>query len=560
MPEWVSTDIYETGAVMPEPEQTAPEQISQEALAEAVAKAEEDTKNTGTGAVPLYGKNASPEALYIAQNPEQAATLTAEDEIRYSRKNTPNYSPRAREIIDKNTPRPPDETVGKSLINMLRLPDNTRDMWDGLRAGIFNRYARFERITRENEQLASQLADVGAYAAIEMTDRSRYFTAMAASEGFIAYENGMFIVKNFYHKGKKIGGLIGLEEMLFSKEHGNLEELAQAYATAVRGERLNSEGKLTPVSPGELAELKKEVEKFINPKTGNPIVLEWFDAWQDYNSHTVKFLRDTGSIDDAGVALWLKQADYIPFYREDANGNLVHPRIFGGLHTSGQFKAVGKSDKAINVDMTTNIFNNIDVAIAMGMKNVAQQRVIRDLEKLGLATMLKAGEKVGNRQSINFKVKGKRYTALIEDPLLYESMLPISELNLGEFTEQVLTLPARTWREIITRNPDFGFANAFRDSISAFVITGANIIPVLSSLKYFFAPLSEMVSGKRFLRDISEIEKMGILSGRGGYDLGTDSRSIKQFCRVQRCFETHWKSGRGSIPSYFRYELRTPRK
>jgi hypothetical protein len=508
--------------------------ITEEQAAEAVAKAEEDTKRTGTGAVPLYGKNASPEALYIAQNPEQAATLTKEDEIRYSRKNTPNYSPRARQIIDKNTPRPPDETVGISLINMLGFP-NTRDMFDSFRANFIQRYARVERITRENEFLAAQTADVASFAAIEMADRASFIMAQAAAEGVPVYENGMFFVKDFFHKGKKIRGLIGLDEMLFSKEYGNMEELAQAYATAVRGERLNSEGKLTPVSPGELAELKKEVEKFINPETGNPIILEWFDAWQDYNSYVVKFLRDTGVIDEAGAALWLKQADYIPFYREDASGNLVHPRVFGGLHTAGQFKAVGKSDKAINVDMRTAIFNNIDVAIAMGMKNVAQQRLIRDLEKLGLATMLKSGEQVGNRQSVNFKVKGKRYTAIIEDPLLYEAMLPVSELNLGDLTEKILSVPAQGWREIITRNPDFGITNAIKDSLSAFIIVRANIVPVLSAVQYFFAPLSKMFStqklslSERFLRDISEIEKMGIISGKGGYDLGKDALSVKKF-------------------------------
>jgi hypothetical protein len=508
--------------------------ITEEQAAEAVAKAEEDTKRTGTGAVPLYGKNASPEALYIAQNPEQAATLTKEDEVRYSRRNTPNYSPRARQIIDKNTPRPPDETVGISLINMLGFP-SARDMFDSFRANFIQRYARVERITRENEALASQTADVASFAAIAMADRSSFIMAQAAAEGVPVYENGMSFVKDFFHKGKKIRGLIGLDEMLFSKEYGNMEELAQAYATAVRGERLNSEGKLTPVSPGELVELKKEVEKFINPKTGNPIILEWFDAWQDYNSYVVKFLRDTGVIDEAGAALWLKQADYIPFYREDASGNLVHPRVFGGLHTAGQFKAVGKSDKAINVDMRTAIFNNIDVAIAMGMKNVAQQRLIRDLEKLGLATMLKSGEQVGNRQSVNFKVKGKRYTAIIEDPLLYEAMLPVSELNLGDLTEKILSVPAQGWREIITRNPDFGITNAIKDSLSAFIIVRANIVPVLSAVQYFFAPLSKMFStqklslSERFLRDISEIEKMGIISGKGGYDLGKDALSVKKF-------------------------------
>ncbi len=496
----------------PLPEQpVAP--ISEEQAAEAVAKAENDTQRTGKGAVPLYGKDASPEALYIAQNPETAATLTEEDKVRYSRKNTPIYSPKARQIIDKNTPRPPDETMGKSIIEMMGFP-NSRDMWDALRQAAVFRYGRLERQYRENIEFMIQLADTSAVAGVEMADQSRRFTNEALRKGVIVYENGMTLIKDFYHNGKKIDGLIGVMAMLHTKEYGNLEELAHAYATAVRGERLNAEGKLTPVSPGELAELKKEVAKFINPKTGKPVVEEWFNAWQDYNSYTVKFLRDTGILDDAGAELWAKQADYVPFYREDSEGNLVHPRVFGGLHTAGQFKAVGKSDKAINVDMVTAITNNIDTAIAMGMKNVAQQRVIRDQIKLGLAHLLKPGEQVGKRAAVSFKVSGKRYTAIIEDPLIYESMLPVSEYDLSNILGKILTAPANFFREIIIRDPGYQIANMFRDTLSAYVITGANIVPIVDTVRNIAA-------------DISQLEKLGVVGSN--YDLNLDRKGVRDF-------------------------------
>lgn len=484
-----------------------------EEVQEAVVKAKEDTRRTGTGAVPLYGKDASPDALYVAQNPQLGATLDLDEQAMYSRKNTPIYSPRARDIIDKNTPRPPDETMGKSIIEMMGFP-NSRDMWDSFRQAAFFRYGRLERQYRENIEFMTQLADTSAVAAVEMADQSRRFTNEAMRKGVIVYENGMTLIKDFYHNGKKIDGLIGIMAMLHTKEYGNLEELAQAYATAVRGERLNSEGKLTPVSPGELAELKKEVAKFVNPKTGKPVVEEWFNAWQDYNSYTVKFLRDTGILDDAGAELWAKQADYVPFYREDKDGNLVHPRVFGGLHTAGQFKAVGKSDKAINVDMVTAITNNIDTAIAMGMKNVAQQRVIRDQIKLGLAHLLKPGEQVGKRASVSFKVSGKRYTAIIEDPLIYESMLPVSEYDLSNILGKILTAPANFFREIIIRDPGYQIANMFRDTLSAYVITGANIVPIVDTVRNIAA-------------DISQLEKLGVVGSN--YDLNLDRNGVRDF-------------------------------
>lgn len=501
-------------AVAKEPEVRNPNlvQRSPEVLQEAVQKVENDIKDTGRFAVPLYSPDASPDAMYVAMNPDFGQKLSEDEKRRYSRKNTPQFGQKAKDIMDRVTPEMPDETLGETILKKMELPP-VRDMTDKFRKNFVNRYARLERQYRQNPELKALLADVSSMAMTEMADHSRQFVQRALVYGVPVYEKGMVKVKDFIHKGKKYRGLIEVMAMLHTKEHGNLEPLAHAYATAVRGERLNKEGKLSPVKPGELKVLEEEVNKFINPATGQPIIKEWFETWQSYNSNIVKFLKDTGVIDDAGAELWLKQSDYVPFYRENAEGNLEFPRVFGGLHTAGQFKAVGKSDKALNVDMITAITGNIDAAIAMGMKNVAQQRIIRDQMKLGLASLLKPGEAVGNRNSVSFKVAGKRYTAIIDDPLIYESMLPVSEIALDGLFGNFLRIPASWLRELIIREPGYMVANMFRDTLSSYVITGAQITPLVDTAKNMFA-------------DLTDLENLGVV---GGYDLRIDRDSVKKF-------------------------------
>lgn len=487
-------------------------QRSPEVLQEAVDKVVKDTNETGKYAVPLYNPEASPEAIYVALNPDFGQKLDSEDERRYSRQNAPAVSPEAKDIMDRATPALPDETMGQSILKKMELPP-IADMKDRFRQGAIFRYARLERQYRSNPELMAQLADTSAIAAIELADHARAFTQRALLYGVPAYENGTTKIKDFVHNGNQYRGLIEVMGMLYSKEHGNLEQLAHAYATAVRGERLNKEGKLSPVKPGELAILEKEVDRFVNPETGRPIIKEWFETWQTYNSNIVKYLRDTGIVDQAGADLWMKQADYIPFYREDSEGNLQFPRVFGGLHTAGQFKAVGKSDKALNVDMVSAIVGNIDAAIAMGMKNVAQQRIIRDQIKLGLASVLKQGETVGQRNSVSFKIGGKRYTAIIDDPLIYESMLPVSEIPLDGIIGQAVRAPAGLLRELIIRDPGYMIANMFRDTLSSYAVTGAEITPVVDTVRGMFS-------------DLTNLENMGVV---GGYDLRLDDGGVRKF-------------------------------
>ena len=497
----------------PEAEQpVAP--ISEEQAAEAVAKAKKDTELTPKTAVPLYGENASPDALFVAQNPEKGAKLGDKGKKKYSRRgNEPTYSPAAQVLIDQ-TPQAPNETMGETLVKTMKLGP-LRDGVDIFRQAIVFKGARLERQYKENPELARLMADSSALTAYEMMDHSRSMTQAALTNGVPVYVNGGFKVVPFVHKGKTIerGFLEVMAPLNNDKLHGNLERLAHRYAMAVRGERLNAEGKLTPVAPGELAILKAEIQKYRNPETGRPVIEEWYEMWQDYNSYIVKFLRDTGVVDESGAELWLKQADYVPFYREDNQGNLVHPKVFGGLHTASQFKSVGKSSEDLNIDMVTAIVNNIDAAIAMGMKNVAQQRVIRDQINIGLASILKKGETVGDRNSVSFKIAGKRYTAIIEDPLIYQSMLPSSEIGMDNLFGQMLRIPASILRELIIRDPGYMVANMFRDTLSTYVTTGAEVVPLWGT-------------AKGFAGDIQKLRNLGVL---GGYDLRLDKFGVRKF-------------------------------
>ena len=124
-------------------------------------------------------------------------------------------------------------------------------------------------------------------------------------------------------------------------------------------------------------------------------------------------------VDEAGAEAWSAASVYFPFYKQTDGSNYTKgPNIFKGLTGTTDFKQVGKSESPINVPMLEAITRNLSAAIDMGMKNIAQQRVIRDSVELGIAREIPPGEEVGNRNVINFKVNGGRRRFEMDAPLV----------------------------------------------------------------------------------------------------------------------------------------------
>jgi hypothetical protein len=484
-------------------------------LDQAVANAEADVASTPSMAVPLYNPGASPEALYVAQNPEQGLKLTPEEKIRYSRNNQPQYQPGVQQILDKLTKDPPAQTPAQTVITSMQMP-RFRDTIDKMRQNLIFNYSRLEFYNKAHPSLMHNTAAVSSLAAAEFADRSKALFAAAVKGGVPVYKNGGFTIEPFVHNGREYkNGLIDVLAPLYNNPYGvSLEKLAQGYAIARRGQRLTREGKLVPGDPADFPQLLSEVRRYTNPETGNSIIEDWYDTWQAYNSNTVKFLRDTGMIDDAGAQLWLSQSDYFPFYRTDKTGkDISHPKVFGGLTSVTNLKALKGGEEAIDVSLMEAILTNLDSAIAMGMKNVAQQRIVRDMITIGLGRMVQPGENIEGRPAVTFKVGGKKYSAFIDDTLIFESMQAVPEVNMDNFLGNLFRVPAQILRELIVRDPGYVVANMLRDTASVVLTSGSNIIPVVDTVK-------------NFGRGLENLEKFGVV---GGYDFARDPGDVVKF-------------------------------
>jgi hypothetical protein len=472
----------------------------------------------------------------------------------YSRARQPDYDPEFESLTGGLSADPtPNRTPVETYIEETELgPIGAR--LTKLKMAAVNKYARWEDIS--SKFFANELADSSSISALMMTDRSKAMLGAALKYGYPVYENGAVQVKRFVHNGKEYRGLIDIMAPLYpggNEANVSLEELAKRYAIFRRSEYLNQNPDLkTPVKRGKEAAveqaLMREINKHINPETGNPIVLEWYDTWQAYNNKTIQFLKDTGMVDEAGAEAWSAASVYFPFYKQTDGSNYTKgPNIFKGLTGTTDFKKVGKSDSPINVPMLEAITRNLSAAIDMGMKNIAQQRVIRDSVELGIAREIPPGEEVGNRNVINFKVNGVRRRFEMDDPLVYESMMAMGGQDLGAFVD-ALAIPANFLRELVTREPGFMLANMLRDTLSAWVTSGARFVPVASTLKNFVKSTEELemlgvVGGVDFKEDVKDIGKyIARESRKRGSKVGDLGRAEDVFeAPVLKIFKNAWQ-------------------
>ena len=483
----------------------------EQAVAETAAEAEATRYN-----VPLYSTKASPEAQYIARNPESAMIA---DDVLEARQ--PKYSDTANRVINSLTAdRPQAADPMKEFMDATGENSTIDYQLTKAKQATVNRYARLEKLHKR--YFKDYLADTSAIASVLFADRSRGVTASAIKDGVPQYQQGFTKVVDFTHKGKKYRGLIDILGMLRTKEHGDLSRLAQSYAIAMRGRRLNDEGKPTPVSKKDIDDVKAAVAEYTDANGNNPIT-EWYEVWQAYNNKVIQFLQDTGVLSEETAVSWREASDYIPFYRaldKTAKVGSVTHGVFGDLTKLGSFRAYKGSDKAINVPLVEAIVKNTSAAIDMGMRNVAQQRIARDMQKLQLATQVPYARR-NDAGVVTFKVRGKPVSFLIHDPLIFESMQAIDSTGIEDFSRTYFGPFSNLLRETVTRSPGFMLANMFRDSLSAFVTSGANFIPLIDTARGAF-------------NDVNRLERTGVV---GGYDFSVGQNVFTGETKIDDLFE-----------------------
>ena len=486
------------------PRQTVSPQQADKAIDKNIAAIAENP----TG-VPRFSVKASPEAQYIAQNPDSA--LDADEPMFAVRGEIP--------AVDKLTKGPEREAPNGRVFMDATNTGPFMTFMTKLKQGALDRYAPLAKYYQKIPGLRELEADSSAIAAAYFADHSKAILAAAVKYGVPVYRDGLTKVEEFTHDGDTYRGLIGVMSLIYNKDVGDLRKLAQAYAMVQRGDYLKSKDKLTPVDPKSKREVLEAVEALTDADGYNP-VKKWHEVWSAYNNRTIDFLKATGILNDKTADIW-RGSSYIPFYRtgasEDALPNAAKG-VFGDLTRMSEFRAYQGSDKAVDVGLIESVVLNLSAAIDMGMKNVTQQRIARDMQKMGLARQISSKKGIPEGvNAVDFKVNGNKVRFEIDDNLIYDSMTIMPSGTVEQLATKYLGMPSNLLRELVTRDPGFMMANMLRDTLSTWTTSGASFVPIIDTVK-------GLGDG------VEKLEKLGVV---GGYDFSIDKQDIVKFYEAE---------------------------
>ena len=377
------------------------------------------------------------------------------------------------------------------------------------RQSYINRYESIERLSKrvaERFGIDELLAHTSAAASALFSDRAAGVTASVLVNGVPVYRDGMTTVSDF---DGKVKGLISILEPLAKRNDPFIYQAFQYYAGVKRGGRLEAEGRENLFTNKDgaayAAALEREFPEFVD-------VLK---EYQKFNNGLVQYMKDTGVISAKDADLWTKNWDYIPFYRQMEGERTSGPQLFQSISGVSKPKEL-KGGTAKVDDFLETVVRNTRAAVEAGMKNVAAQRVIRDVVRMD------EGEKVRFNHPdasdiVSIKVNGVTEKYRVRDPLLVESL---KSLDMPEIPGLALfSKPADLLRNLVTKDPGFILANLMRDSLSSYITSGTDMKPFIDTFKQFGNSLADSSP------EVLALKKSGFFTG---YEFSGDTQSSSE--------------------------------
>jgi hypothetical protein len=244
--------------------------------------------------------------------------------------------------------------------------------------------------------------------------------------------------------------------------------------------------------------------------------------YASYNKALIDFAVKTGAIPKEEGARLVRYNDYVPFYRvKNGYAELVvageHAIMIGRLKDQPYLhELVG--DKEMLVDFETSAFQNTGILVDLAMRNMATTTLMRTLEKVGgkdrIATRVNL--KTIGPDIVRGKVDGYEAAWRINTKDTGFEDIPAELLVKGlegikttlPVAVKVMGLPARFLRTMITRTPTYLVNQIVKDSTAMWMYSGADIKPVVSSLK----ELGGMLTGKNIAE--KKLQAAGIEGGQ----------------------------------------------
>lgn len=377
------------------------------------------------------------------------------------------------------------------------------------RAGLVDKNAFIEYL----EKLANQkttgnfqrmMADFSATAALAMRNRSSHISASMFQRGKLVLDyarpgdiqsatmkveddpDSMAEIIKILMEPGPVDSVTG--------EQKDKREVFKSYATAMRARNKAAAGIRTP------GEVDQNYINTVIPFTQQnyPEVIRAYEMYQRFNRNLLKTARDSGLLDDTAFQRLTRDMDYYSFYREvfdttaapgmptkTASKFELRP-MKGGTHGN----LVGDPVYV----MTHNAMFWVD-AIA---KNLAAQKSFKLARDMGVARILGATEKPDQgrgeeEQVMFFRENGVQKRFAVSDPLLVTALGSDDRADMGAML-RLAAMPTTAIRELITRDPGFIFANLARDTLSAWITSGANILPFIGTAKGFAKALKKSSS------------------------------------------------------------------
>ncbi len=369
-----------------------------------------------------------------------------------------------------------------------------------------------------------------------LSDRTNSLTAGGINDGAVVFRGGIIRVD---HTKKSLKQAL---EPLFKADDDLYRDWGM-WMVANRAQRIIKDGMLTPLSKTEIKTINEDIKR----RNLLPMFEQVKSDYEEWNDSLVNVMKATGIINEELARVFKKYGDYIPFYRNmdmDAEGiEGVSPEVFKQiLSAEGVDLSLGANrrlrslfptltdqrppkkmkggDQQI-VDPLTGIMQNLRAAVMAGSKNLAAQRVMADAVDVGIATKVEPDSK-GNVPAGAFtvRVNGEENYFTTDDDLLIETLMGFTQgkVNIHPF----FSGPANLLREMVARSPLFLLRNPLRDSVSVWATSGANMTPVIDTMKRFASEVGEKSEEYKILRGGGVI---------GGYDYVFEPKKFEKSFR-----------------------------
>lgn len=423
--------------------------------------------------------------------------FTGDAQVKYS---LPNVDPRISERVDTVTTAREQKGFAQRITEAI-----SPSTFSSLRQKYLNRYeqlGKYDKLLAERMGGAALLADQSAESAALMSDYASGVTASAMGYGdrhggIPVYRNGTTVIN------RDVKGLIASLAPLAKYGDPKVYQYYQFWAGAKRGKRLDAEGREKVYTKDDFAYANILGEQFPEFSDVQKDLIAFNDGIVDYMVATQVLSAEQGKE-------YTKYADYIPFYRQMDGDNTVGPNIFSAISGVRPPKKLKGGDAPL-ADFLETLVRNTQSSIEAGMKNAAAVRAINVVKAVGDVPGV-AMERLDTVESgpniINVMEKGKRVSYKTSDRLLVEA---VGSLNMSELPFMgLISGPSNLLRNLVTKDPGFMLANLLRDSLSAYVTSGQNMMPIAGTMGNFAKALAKRSPGYEALLDA------GII---GGYEL-----------------------------------------